>query len=173
MAEATDVEDLASFRHRLRGWLKENMPPADPRLAPYHQLSDEDELAQVAYHRELQRRLYDGGFAGIIFPRQYGGAGLTPAHQEVLNEEIRCYEYPARFQVPTFSPCAAVIYEFGSEEQKQAHLPKILRGEEIWMQFLSEPGGGSDVAGAQTTALRDGDEWCSTAPRSGPPGPGG
>ena len=155
----TDLEDLASFRHRLRGWLKENMPPADARPAPYHQLSDSEELAQVAYHRELQRMLYDGGFAGIIFPKEYGGAGLTPAHQEVLNEEIVGYQYPARFQVPTFSPCAAVIYEFGTEEQKREHLPKIMRGEEIWMQFLSEPGGGSDVAGAQTTALRDGDEW--------------
>src|SRR5580700_2106863 len=154
-----DVEDLGRFRQRLRGWLKEHMPPADARPAPYHRQSDEEELALVAHHRELQRRLADGGFAGIIFPKQYGGAGLTPAHQEVLNEEIRGYEYPARFQVPTFSPCAAVIYEFGTEEQKQAHLPKILRGEEIWMQFLSEPGGGSDVAGAQTTALRDGDEW--------------
>ena len=158
MAEL-DLEDLDRFRHRLRGWLQENMPPADPRPAPYHQLSDSEELEQVAHHRKLQRLLYDGGFAGIIFPKEYGGAGLTLAHQEVLNEEIRGYQYPARFQVPTFSPCAAVIYEFGTEEQKREHLPKIMRGEEIWMQFLSEPGGGSDVAGAQTTAVRDGDEW--------------
>ena len=64
-----------------------------------------------------------------------------------------------RFQAPTISPCAAVILEFGTEEQKLRHLPAILRGEELWMQFLSEPGGGSDVAGAQTTAVRDGDEW--------------
>ena len=157
--EDRDLEDLASFRQRLRGWLKENMPPADPRPAPYHQLSDPEELAQVAHHRELQRMLQEAGFAGIIFPKEYGGAGLTPAHQEVLNEEIVGYQYPTRIQVPTFSPCAAVIYEFGTEEQKRAHLPRILRGEEIWMQFLSEPGGGSDVAGAQTTAVRDGDEW--------------
>jgi alkylation response protein AidB-like acyl-CoA dehydrogenase len=154
-----DIEDLDSFRHRLRGWLKENMPPAGQRPVPYHQQSDADELALIARQRELQRRLFDGGFAGIIFPREYGGAGLTAAHQEVLNEEIVGYEYPARFQVPTFSPCAAVINEFGTDQQKLAHLPRILRGEEIWMQFLSEPGGGSDVAGAQTTALRDGDEW--------------
>ncbi|HTX27608.1 MAG TPA: acyl-CoA dehydrogenase family protein [Streptosporangiaceae bacterium] len=159
LAQAPDIEDLDSFRYRLRDWLKENMPPADPRRAPFRRMSDEEELALVAYHRELQRRLYDGGFAGIIFAKEYGGAGLTPAHQEVLNEEIVGYEYPARFQVPTFSPCASVIYEFGTDEQKRRHIPAILRGEEIWMQFLSEPGGGSDVAGAQTTAIRDGDEW--------------
>ena len=62
-------------------------------------------------------------------------------------------------QVPTLSPCAAVILEFGTEEQKVRHIPPILKGEALWMQFLSEPSGGSDVAGALTTAVRDGDEW--------------
>ncbi len=64
-----------------------------------------------------------------------------------------------RLQVPTLSPCATVILEFGTEDQKLRHLPAILRGEELWMQFLSEPSGGSDVAGALTTAVRDGDQW--------------
>jgi alkylation response protein AidB-like acyl-CoA dehydrogenase len=155
-----DVEDLDSFRDRLRSWLKDNMPPAEPPTTGARgQLSDEEELADVQRNRELQRRLYDGGFAGIIFPKEYGGAGLTPAHQDVLNEEIVGYQYPERIQVPTFSPCAAIIWEYGTEEQKRTHLPAIMKGEEIWMQFLSEPGGGSDVAGAQTTAVRDGDQW--------------
>ncbi len=103
--------------------------------------------------------LYDGGLAGICVPREYGGQGLTPAHQAVLNREIVGYDYPAETQVPTFTPCMAVILEFGTEEQKRLHIPAILKGEELWMQFLSEPSGGSDVAGAQTTAVRDGDEW--------------
>ena len=103
--------------------------------------------------------LFDAGLAGICFPPEYGGQGLTPAHQQVLNEELAGYEYPMRLQVPTFSPCAAVLLDFGTEEQKQRHIPAILKGEEIWMQLLSEPSGGSDVAGALTTAVRDGDEW--------------
>ncbi len=69
------------------------------------------------------------------------------------------YEFPSILQIPTFVPCAAVLLEFGTEEQKKRHLPAIMKGEEIWMQFLSEPSGGSDVAGALTTAVRDGDEW--------------
>ena len=69
------------------------------------------------------------------------------------------YVFPSILQVPTFVPCAAVLLEFGTEEQKKRHLPKIMSGEEIWMQFLSEPSGGSDVAAALTTATRDGDEW--------------
>jgi alkylation response protein AidB-like acyl-CoA dehydrogenase len=76
-----------------------------------------------------------------------------------LNEELAGFEFPARLQAPTFAPCAAVLLEFGTEEQKQQHIPAILKGEEIWMQLLSEPSGGSDVAGALTTAVRDGDEW--------------
>ena len=92
--------------------------------------------------------LFDAGLAGICFPTEYGGQGLTPAHQQVLNEELVGHEFPLRIQVPTFSPCATVILEFGTEEQKQRHIPAILRGEELWMQFLSEPSGGSDVAGA-------------------------
>jgi alkylation response protein AidB-like acyl-CoA dehydrogenase len=84
---------------------------------------------------------------------------LTPAHQRALNAELRGYEYPSRAQVPTFTPCLAVLLEFGSEEQKLKHVPAILKGEELWMQFLSEPSCGSDVAGAITTAVKDGDEW--------------
>ena len=126
---------------------------------PRVRLSDDEELAEVAHHRDLQRRLFDAGFAGICFPKEYGGQGLTPAHQQAFNEEIWPYECPARFQVPTLQPCATLLLDFGTEEQKREHLPAILRGDEIWMQILSEPTGGSDVAGAQTTAVRDGDEW--------------
>jgi alkylation response protein AidB-like acyl-CoA dehydrogenase len=157
----TEIEPVDDFRLRLRSWLKDNMPTADDSEGRGMRGTDDDEaeLEDVARTRELQRKLFDGGFAGIVIPTEYGGAGLTPAHQDVLNEEIVGYQYPSRNQVPTFVPCAAVILEFGSHEQKLRHIPPILRGEEIWMQFLSEPSGGSDVAGAQTTAVRDGDEW--------------
>jgi len=155
------MEDVEAFGARARSWLAENMPRADPSAGGdfIRQHSDEEELTRVARCRELQRMLYDGGLAGICVPREYGGQGLTPAHQVVLNREIVGYDYPVETQIPTFTPCMAVILEFGTEEQKRLHIPAILKGEEIWMQFLSEPSGGSDVAGAQTTAIRDGEEW--------------
>ena len=156
----SEVEDIASFRARAREWIRENLEPSDgPGLFLRGDLSDEEEMALVERDRKLQRRLFDAGLAGICVPREYGGQGLTPAHQAALNEELTGYEYPERLQVPTFSPCAAVLLEFGTEEQKRQHLPAMLKGEEIWIQFLSEPSGGSDVAGALTTAVRDGDEW--------------
>jgi alkylation response protein AidB-like acyl-CoA dehydrogenase len=103
--------------------------------------------------------LFDGGLAGICVPKEYGGQGLTLEHQEALNREIVGYDYPSDTQIPTFTPCMAVLLDFGTEEQKKRFIPPILKGEAFWMQFLSEPSGGSDAAGAQTTAIRDGDEW--------------
>ncbi len=154
------MESVESFRARARDWLATNLEKGPNPMMRRRGETEEEEIAHVARMRELQRRIYDGGFAGICFPREYGGLGLTPAHQQAWNEETEGYVYPVGIiQIPTFAPCAAVLLEFGTEAQKLRHLPAILSGEEIWMQFLSEPSGGSDVAGALTTAVRDGDEW--------------
>ena len=157
-----NVEDIDSFRQRARAFVQSNLGPSTSDTAAdvlRNIRTDDEELAAVARERKVQRMLFDAGLAGICFPRQYGGQGLTPAHQRVLNEELQGHEFPTRLQAPTLSPCAAVLLDFGTEEQKQSHIPAILRGDELWMQFLSEPSGGSDVAGALTTAVRDGDEW--------------
>lgn len=155
-----DIESVEAFRLRARAWLKENFPRETGLDAwPPRTDSQEEVLAAVTRARERQRMLYDGGFAGVCFPKEYGGLGLTPQHQYALNKEIAGYAVPRVLQIPSFVPCAAVLLEFGSEEQKRRHLPAMLRGEEIWMQLLSEPSGGSDVAGALTSAVRDGGEW--------------
>jgi alkylation response protein AidB-like acyl-CoA dehydrogenase len=160
-ANNTDVESVESFRARARAWLRENFPRVEDEPAERSPAdrTDEEEQASIARARELQRLLFDGGFAGVCFPKEYGGLGLTPEHQRALNAEVVGYATPRVLQVPTFVPCASVLLEFGTEEQKLRHLPAIIKGEEIWSQFLSEPSGGSDVAGALTTAVRDGEEW--------------
>ena len=155
-----DLESVEQFRARAREWIRANLEPVGQILVSLRfDRTDEEELEAVAHDRGLQRKLFDAGLAGICVPREYGGQGLTMAHQQALNEELAGYEYPMRLQVPTLNPCAAVLLDFGTEEQKQQHIPAILKGEEIWMQLLSEPSGGSDVAGAITTAVRDGDVW--------------
>jgi alkylation response protein AidB-like acyl-CoA dehydrogenase len=161
VTDTDNVESIEDFAARARAWLAENMPRAADGVGGYKAVrrSDEEELVHIDRCRRLQRKLFDGGFAGICVPRAYGGQGLTAAHQAAFNREIRGYEYPADTQVPTLTPCMSVILEFGTEEQKMRHVPPILRGETFWMQFLSEPSGGSDLAGALTTAIRDGDEW--------------
>ena len=160
MSDVTDMEPLEDFRQRARAFISENLRPIGPvSLSLRNIRTDEEELAWMGREREVQRMLFDAGLAGVCFPREYGGLGLTPEHQKALSEELVGFEFPAKIQVPTFVPCASVLLEFGTEEQKQRHIPAMLKGEEIWMQLLSEPSGGSDVAGALTTAVRDGDEW--------------
>jgi alkylation response protein AidB-like acyl-CoA dehydrogenase len=158
---AEDLESLEDFRQRARSFIRANLRQVSPEELRWERNGNDDEaeLATIKRDREIQRMLFDAGLAGICFPRAYGGQGLSHEHQRVLNEEFAGYEYPLRVQIPTLSPCAAVILEFGSEEQKLRHLPAILKGEELWMQFLSEPSGGSDVAGALTTAVRVGEQW--------------
>jgi alkylation response protein AidB-like acyl-CoA dehydrogenase len=152
--------DLETFRDRARTWIRTNLRPAPPSSGVLRQIGDiEEELAAVQRDRHVQRMLFDAGLTGICVPTEYGGQGLTLEHQRILNEEITGYEYPIRFQAPTLCQCMSVILEFGTEDQKRRHVPLILRGEMLWAQFLSEPSGGSDVAGALTTAVRDGDEW--------------
>jgi alkylation response protein AidB-like acyl-CoA dehydrogenase len=156
--EDTEIEDVESFRLRARAFVRENLAPASGRPL-FGGMADDEELAEMDRQRGLQRQLFDAGFAGIVVPTAYGGAGLTPAHARAFNEEIAGYDAPTMLQVPNFTPCLAVILEFGTEEQKRRHIPPILKGEHVFVQFLSEPSSASDAAGAQTTATRDGEEW--------------
>jgi alkylation response protein AidB-like acyl-CoA dehydrogenase len=148
------TEDLEAFRLRARAWLEDNMPRLQEGQTN-HQLMALDEMGTRA--RELQRILFDGGFAGLCFPKEYGGHGLTRAHQIAFTQETAPYEMPVVFNIPTFSILAPTLLDFGTEEQKQAHVPKMISGEEMWVQFLSEPSGGSDLASLVTRATRDGD----------------
>jgi len=169
MTEQTSVttdgmEAVESFRPRAREWLAGNLPrlPEGGAGAGGEEggMTFDDEAWLRA--RELQKLLYGGGFAGICYPREYGGLGLTPAHQKAFTEEAAGYEMPLLLNIPTFSICAPTILDMGSEEQKRAHLSAVIRGDEVLVQFLSEPRGGSDLAGVTTRATRDGDVFVVT-----------
>jgi alkylation response protein AidB-like acyl-CoA dehydrogenase len=148
------MEDVASFRLRAREWIKANLPRQAAAEAGAS-AGTEDEAWQRA--RELQKVVYEGGFAGICYPAEYGGLGLGPEHQRAFTEETEGYEMPLLLNIPTFSICGPTILDMASEEQKRAHLPAVIRGDEVLVQFLSEPRGGSDLAGVTTRATRDGD----------------
>ena len=155
-APTETTESVEEFATRARAWLAENMPPIDPVNPPEHDRGEEEPWQRA---RELQKKLYDGGFAGICFPREYGGLGLPIAYQKAFNNESRCYELPVILNTPTFTICAATILDTGSEDQKQQHISAALRGDEVLVQLLSEPSGGSDLAGVITRADRKGDKW--------------
>ncbi|WP_459980687.1 acyl-CoA dehydrogenase family protein, partial [Mycobacterium avium] len=149
-------ESVEEFRGRARAWLAANMPRLDPARAA---LLQRDELSSWYRARELQKLLYDGGFAGICFPREYGGLGLSYEYKKAFDAESVGYETPLLLNVPSFAICCATILDMGSEQQKRTHIAAALRGEEVLVQLLSEPSGGSDLAGVLTRAERRGDRW--------------
>ena len=120
----TEAEDLQAFRLRARAWLAEKMPLQSEGPG---WIADDTERWQ--HHRSLQRTLFDGGFAGLCFPKEYGGQGLTPAHQRAFDDETAGYQMPVLLNVPTFGIIGATLLDFGSEEQKKRYLPAMLRGD--------------------------------------------
>jgi alkylation response protein AidB-like acyl-CoA dehydrogenase len=155
-APAGTKESVEEFAARARKWLAENMPRRDPRNPAG---AERGELEPWLRARELQKKLYDGGFAGICFPREYSGLGLPIAYQKAFDAETRTYEMPIILNVPTFAICAATILDTGSEEQKRQHVGAAIRGDEVLVQLLSEPSGGSDLAGVITRADKVDDKW--------------
>jgi len=150
------IESVAEFRARARAWLAANMPRVDVASPP---VLERDSIALRQRAREIQGRLYDGGFAGICFPSEYGGLGLDYEYKKAFDAEAVGYEMPVVLNVPCFAICCATILDMGSEEQKRTHIAAALRGDEVLVQLLSEPNGGSDLAGVTTRAERRGDRW--------------
>ena len=139
-----------AFRAEARAWLSSlDDAPADwgpilpPRLA--------------AEGRAWQRRLHDAGFAGVHWPEEHGGRGLTDAHWAAWMEEAASAGVPPVLNMVGLVLAANALLAFGSEEQRAAHLTSTVTGERVWCQLFSEPDAGSDLASLATRAERDGD----------------
>jgi alkylation response protein AidB-like acyl-CoA dehydrogenase len=158
MAELT--ADLAEYRERARTWLAEHLEPRaadDPAGADPEHWSPERDRRE----RALQRLLFEGGYAGITWPKEYGGQGLSRAHQQAFDDAARDFRV-AEFGIlgrTTWGICVPTMLAHASPEFLSRHVPKVLAGEELWVQFFSEPEAGSDLAGVRTRAVRDGDRW--------------
>jgi alkylation response protein AidB-like acyl-CoA dehydrogenase len=158
---ADDAPDVAQFRAEARDWLAANLEPrrrdvlARPRGAG-HQTAE-----QMATGRALQKRVYEAGYAGITWPREYGGQGLSAAHERAFHEESAGYRMPDLGVAggTTLGVCALTMLEHASPDFLRRHIPRMLAADELWCQFFSEPGAGSDLAGVTTRATRDGDRW--------------
>jgi alkylation response protein AidB-like acyl-CoA dehydrogenase len=152
--------DIDTFRRQARQWITANLDFVGVARTGNDQLEDRSP-EQIARARALQRRLFDGGYAGISFPRQYGGRGLSAAHEQVFREESADYAVPnfGGAGNVTFGPIARSMTAHADATFLQRHLPAILSGEEIWCQLYSEPDAGSDLPGIRTTAVHDGTGW--------------
>jgi alkylation response protein AidB-like acyl-CoA dehydrogenase len=146
------TESERVFRDELRAWLKAKLPPKRVKTSA---TAD----AYYDYLKAWQRTLYDGGWAGISWPKQYGGRGATFIEQAIFQEEMALADAPERMGTIGQGLVGPTIIAVGSEAQKKRYLAKILSGEEIWCQGFSEPNAGSDVAAAETKAVIDGDHF--------------
>jgi alkylation response protein AidB-like acyl-CoA dehydrogenase len=138
------------YRLKLRTWLAANLPK---EAAP----SEQD--AEFAYRRAWQRQLYDGGWVGISWPKEYGGQGATLIQQAIYAQEMTRAKAPQPANGLGIGIVGPTLMHHGTEEQKKRFIPKILSGEEIWCQGFSEPNSGSDLASLQTKAVLDGDDF--------------
>jgi alkylation response protein AidB-like acyl-CoA dehydrogenase len=160
MGEATmPGTDIEQFRSEARAWLEANMEPRPPvsRLGS----SDSRTPEEIASSRILQRKLFDGGWAGISYPKEYGGRGLAAAHDRAFRQEALGYVMPdfGGAGHVMFGAIGRSLLAHASPAFLQRHVPKLLSGEVLWCQFYSEPAAGSDLAGIRTSATRDGDRW--------------
>ena len=158
------VLDLETYRRQARAWLEANLEKRDrgqpSRIRGVKHRAREDFLPE----RALQRKLYEAGYAGIRWPKEYGGQGLGPDFARAFGEEAVNYRLPDLGVAggTTFGPCGETIIRHASPEFLVRHIPKMLAGEELFVQFFSEPGAGSDLAGVTTRAVKDGDRWVIT-----------
>jgi alkylation response protein AidB-like acyl-CoA dehydrogenase len=151
-----DTPDEAAFRTGLRAWLAENLPAdwaeRDPHVGRY----------DLDFARDWARRLYDAGYVGLTWPREYGGGGAPYPHQAIFLEETARAGAPDHLGVIGLGMAGPTIIAHGTDEQKKQHLNRILSGETMFCQGFSEPSSGSDLASIRTRAVRDGDEFVVT-----------
>jgi alkylation response protein AidB-like acyl-CoA dehydrogenase len=143
-----------AFRDELRAWLKANPPNID---APGSHA--ESDAGYIAALRRWQRQLFDGGWSGVAWPKEYGGRGASLVEQSIFQEEMAAAGAPELIGVIGLSLAGPTIMAVGTHEQKSRYLAPILSADEIWCQGFSEPNAGSDLAALGTKAVRDGDDF--------------
>jgi alkylation response protein AidB-like acyl-CoA dehydrogenase len=141
-----------AFRDELRAWLAANHPGPEP----------DGDVAGFEFRRAWQRRLHEDGWAGVSWPKEYGGRGATLVEQAIYNEEVARAQAPSTANVLGLAMGGPTVIAHGTQEQKRRYLEPILSADEIWCQGFSEPEAGSDLASLKTRAVRDGDEWVVT-----------
>jgi alkylation response protein AidB-like acyl-CoA dehydrogenase len=152
--EHLDSKEQRAFRSKAREWMKGRL---SPRLAE-EPFMDWEDKELVAKDRRIQRMLWDGGLAGITISKSYGGQGLEKRFEDIFYEEAEPYRLPWHFG-NAFNVVLPTLLAHANEELKTRYIPAILKGEHMWCQLLSEPSGGSDLAGLLTRAELRGDKW--------------
>ncbi|WP_426571957.1 acyl-CoA dehydrogenase family protein [Aquihabitans sp. McL0605] len=159
-----DTPEEAAFRTEVRSWLVANAPakggPEDFSTGFLEQTMTEEE-----FHRRVkqwQELLVDHGWAGITWPKEYGGRGGTAMQNTIWGQEAGQFGVTVNNYAVGIGMAGPTILRHGTDEQKKRYLLPMLRGDEVWCQLFSEPDAGSDLANISTRAIRDGDEYVVT-----------
>jgi len=157
MAKAVETAEQREFREYCAAWLEENRPPptAMPLPQAAYEVMTEDHRSYLV---DWQAKCYEAGLIATDVDKAYGGHGHD-GFQVIASTEVRRAGVPYFINWIGLGMTAPTLLQHGTEEQKQTYLPPIFSGEDIWCQGFSEPGAGSDLAGLQTSAVRDGDNW--------------
>ena len=157
-----DTPEEAAFRAEARSWLSSHAKLRSAETPPPVTLTEafsEEERRHVRESKQWQATLYDGGWAGITWPKEYGGRGGTPIQSVIFAQEQAHFDVPGSVFAQGIGMAGPALMVHGSEAQKDRFLGPMLRGDEVWCQLFSEPGSGSDLASLSTRAERDGDSW--------------
>ncbi|HWE90054.1 MAG TPA: acyl-CoA dehydrogenase family protein [Pseudonocardiaceae bacterium] len=150
--DLADSPEEASFRAEIRQWLAETLPrlpwPEPPDL-----------VGKLPFWRQWQKLLFDAGYAGLSWPKEYGGRGVDEKLRAVFAEETDRAGAPERLNIIGEDFAGPTIMDFGTDAQRERFLRPILTGEEIWCQLFSEPDAGSDLASLRTKATRVDGGW--------------
>jgi alkylation response protein AidB-like acyl-CoA dehydrogenase len=152
----TPPPTIERTRAEFRAWLERHLPD----LGRWKHLQHQGPTAErIAFLQDWQRRLYDGGWVAVHFPREYGGRDASLLDHLAVHEELVRADAPPLINGPSISIFGPTLLAFGRSEQKRRYLPKLLSAEEVWCLGFSEPNAGSDLASLRTRAARDGDDW--------------
>ena len=149
------VEDFAA---KADAWFADHTPRDVPFMMPltFMEVGTDE---QFDFLQDWQKRVHAEGFLGAHWPSDYGGGGLTQAHQDAATKAMRKYNAPIMLNAIGIGWAGPLILDTGTEEDKRRYLPGILSAEDIWCQGFSEPDNGSDLGNAQLKAVRDGDDY--------------
>jgi alkylation response protein AidB-like acyl-CoA dehydrogenase len=144
-----------AFRDELAAWLRDNLPD-EARMSKLRGLPEE---RSYAIRREWDRKLGASGWLGVSWPKEFGGRGATAMEQAIYLEELLRADAPEPLDQLGLPLVGPTVIDIGTDDQKHTYLPPMMRADVLWCQGFSEPNAGSDLAGLQTRADRDSDEW--------------
>lgn len=153
-----DAKDLDAFTQDAKNWFQENAPKQTDFMLPltFMEVGTDE---QFHFLRDWQNKVYEAGYLGAHWPKEYGGGGLDKAFQDAATRAMAVERTPIMLNAIGLNWTGPLLLDRGSEAEKKKYIRGILSAEEIWCQGFSEPDHGSDLGNAQTRAVRDGDDY--------------